>query len=312
MSDDNYKAPDWSVVDWSKTDKALAFDLNVPTIVVSFYRKAVGRPKSVSSRVNWKSIDWNKNNQQISFETKTPLQKVSVARSIVGHPPIKNSVLCAANGQNNRVITDEMIAAINWEFEKDFHIARQWRVSRERVRQIRQERGLPACLINLIENRSIEVQKWLLENKDRISGMLSSIVARECPTDLPITRKLDIMRSTSIPFVWVPLKRSAADVLPINWGLPNLVINAVWNKCCNWAASNRYKYQKEKSTVKYISQGRWGRISVCDLVKTDGEIRSLVVAEIDKAVKLGVTPKWDVIETFGIQRPDETQNQTAA
>jgi len=208
------------------------------------------------------------------------------------------------NERSDRIVTEEMILSVKWEYEQDAAIARQWHVSRERVRQIRQERALPICKVNVRDPESHKFLVWLLENRASVEGKAASIVANQAPFELNKNCKYRTMKKSGIPFLWSDLRKSPSLSMPINWDLPNAIIDAVWNRSFNWSSNCRTKYSKPKSF--WVCHYQYP-LTKCISDNKDGIVQ-IIHDEISKAIRVGITPRWDDLARYGISR-NETNGE---
>lgn len=279
---------DWPSVDWNKSSRELCLELNVHYSTVNHARMKFGHPKVGTRKtrhIDWSRVDWSKNNQQIAGELGIMPGSVAGYRQRLGRP---------SNGYTPRVISNEMIEAADWVNTKDVTIARQWGVSRERVRQIRLVQRKPRCVISSVVTTYQDIEKWLLANKDFVSGKLASEVAEMCPVVAAIDLKYRVMKKVDIQFLWRRHKTGLAATLDVNWDIPNDILSWIWNKCDNWAAINRYRYKKPKA--KYFRG--WRTISQEDFAGIP-ELLKAVRAELEKARKVGLRPNIKELQEYG-------------
>lgn len=292
---------DPSTIDWDKPNNMLAAELNVAAIRISKLRKLHGRPKLFNyqtAHIKWNELDWTKNNQQLSRELGIGISGIVKHRIRLGHPqpPAESS---------NKAVTSEMIEATDWAMVHDTHLARDWGISRERVRQIRQQNQKPKCQLNSCDSLTMELEKWLIENKDSIAGMLASEVADMCPVVLNKTQKFYVMKKSEIPFIFKRQRQHSSLDLPINWELPNAFLEAIWNRCRNWASSTRNRFSISKSPHKHHGNINKGRANMFDMEM----LSPMISAEIEKATKLGIKPDLERLKEYSYLTPVE-QEQT--
>ncbi len=276
----------WSKIDWDKSNREIMAETRKSYPAVISARKTLGHPPLRTfalSHIDWKNLDWSKGDNQLSAENKCTVGAVKGIRARLGLP---NG---SPNGEkSNRIVSKEMIESVNWESLRDIDLAKQWHVSRERVRQIRQQNGFPVCNRNSFRPMSREFEEWIIANKDGIEGKIASEVADLCPITISHLEKLKIMRKSSIPFLFRQKRKSIALSLPINWELPNSILENVWNKCHNWAASNRLKHNFPEA--KFLHHGLIVKGEPVNYSKLEGFDDALNV-ELAKASKIGITPR---------------------
>lgn len=284
-----YTHIDWKHVDWNKSSRELSAELDVGYSVVNQYRWRYGHQKVGTKKtrhIDWSKVDWSKNNQQIAGELGILPGSVASYRQRFRKPPSK--------GHKPRVVTKEMIEAVDWVNTRDIAISKQWGVSRERVRQIRLVKNKPRCVLRTTIALHEEVERWLLANKETISGMLAHEVSELCPIDAAREIKFRTMKKVDIQFVWRKSKQSLAEVYDVNWAIPNNILDWIWNRNEHWAAVNRWKLQKPKA--KYFR--RWRIMDEAQFAQVPGLVKA-VQAEIEKAKKVGVEPKIQELREYG-------------
>jgi len=277
----NPKENVWATVNWDESNYEIAEKTGKSYATVLNTRRAVGHPPLRTKKmahVDWRNLDWQKNNQQIAAENHVDANTVRNIRI-----RLKAPVSVGHKGWS-RKITDEMILAVDWEFTRDMDISKLWHVSRERVRQIRQQRNFPVCTIGFRDSMSREFAKWLKQNAETIKGKIARDVADSCPINLDMYRRLLIMKKSGIPFIFRGLRQSIALKLPVNWELPNILLDNIWDKNKNWASNCRVRYSLD--APKYNSCF----VPIAEFVNLNG-LQPLILAEMEKAKALNITPR---------------------
>lgn len=283
-----YSDTDWKSLDWDKSNLRLSMELGIPAAYISVARQVAGRPKMGGrGNINWRELDWSKNDQQLAFETGTLPHTVRHYRRKIRGP--------SANGELHKakLFTDEYVASIDWKNTRDITIARECHCSREYVRQIRLSRRLPVCQLNSVDTETMKFEKWISDNREQIAGKLASVVADFCPIVLSKCRKFQLMKKSQVQFIWQQPRKATHLKLPINWELPNIAIEAVWDKCCYWAGNTRCKYSISKPKFN-ICGGRG---------KDNPALKSAIECELEKAISIGVSPRFENLAEFGIVAP---------
>lgn len=82
----------------------------------------------------FKALDWTKSNVDLSRETGYSLGVLSNWRRRLNMPLVN---------MFTKKVSEEQLSSADWENRRDIDLAREWGVSRERVRQLRAERNSP-------------------------------------------------------------------------------------------------------------------------------------------------------------------------
>jgi len=282
---------DPATIDWDKPNNMLSAELNIPAINISKLRHKFGRRKLFNAKtahVNWRQLDWTKNNQELSRELGISITSIVKQRLRLGHAqPI--------NPQKNRAVTQEMIEAVDWSICHDSHLAKQWGITRERVRQIRQQNQKPKCQLNTCDSLTMEFEKWLLDNESTVTGMLAAEVANMSPSTLNKSRKFYVMKRTRIPFIFKRFREHSSINLPINWYLPNVFIESIWNKSHNWAASTRNRFSLPKAEFTHHKNLDQDGSHLFDMES----LYPLISDDIEKVTKLGIKPNMERLKKYG-------------
>lgn len=272
---------DWKSLDWDKSNLELMSELGINSVQVSAGRLLYGHGKLCNARyrhIPWRKLDWTKNNQELAIETGVSIQVVQKIRHRLNHPAV-NGVY--RNRRESAV--PEMLATTDWQWERDADIARRFGVSRERVRQIRLEHRLPECLIRGAQNdaETLLAQKWICANRNSLDGRIATEVADECPGNLKIERKYDLLRKWGVKLQYYKHPLPAEAGLPINWELPNQLIELIWNRPKAWASLNRYRWNKVSPKYETRFVGLESALKNPDCVKA-------IEVEIEKAKAAGI------------------------
>lgn len=248
---------DWSKVDWDKSNYELCTELFGPYVsnfpkksgLISHYRKKFGHPKIGTFRtrtIDWKALDWSKSNNELARQINFSANVIRDYRARLGNPPSY-----ARGGNRPRcVITDEMINAADWANVRDNQLARSWGVSRERVRQIRLERRMPAfCGVTSQMKEMQEAVLWLNEHADQLNGKYMVEIAREMPGDRNYTWKRRALHASKVKYRrGGPYAFSTKTAMAANWELPNRVLVSIWgwNPKCVGSIRGRYSNKSPK------------------------------------------------------------------
>lgn len=308
---------DWRAVDWDKSNAELIVELGLNTYergIVSTMRHTFGHPKLGSKKtrhIKWRELDWAKNDGQLSGELGVTIGLIRQMRYKLGAPLSPNAVP-GPNSKSYRIVSKEMIAAVpDWSKVRDVQLAKQWRVSRERVRQIRLQYRFPVCQLEYapkVATMHAQVIEWVKANEATIKGKLASEVVKQMPFKDTMFRNgiYRAMKETGVPFVWRKARQSIADELDINWELPNPVIAACWNTKAHWVPINRNRMNKQPDqwSGRYGTRGRNRRFRHLD------ELKYKVRVEVEKAVRRGVTPQFERLKQLGVYEYEHQQTTT--
>lgn len=249
----------WKSVNWDKSNLELSADHLIPTQTIAINRRKHGH-KALPNQLrnyDWTGIDWTKNNQQIARETGRRIAIVASARTMLYKPKGKRRV----DGIHCKV-SQEQIDAADWLYDTDSELGRAWKVSRERVRQLRLELKKPECLLKHTQPGVKEAKKWLVQNRAMIEGTNAHAVLEMMPGVLRTPTKMSILKHSGINFDWSrQLKWGPESKTPLNFDLPNIWLTKIWKFCFNGVASCRYLHHAGRPkwkagggfTKKYLS-----------------------------------------------------------
>ena len=247
--------PDIANINWDLSDVELADIYGWRLTTCRALRSQFGHrkvPKSMRA-VDWNSVDWSLNNQQIARKFGANPSIVARVRVELNKPQSPGYVKfsrCA--------ISKEELNRIDWTNTADVEIAQKWNLSRERVRQIRLQLGIPASArrSRSVSPENMAILTWIEKNRDILENMRFMDAFRMCPI---VTVKFKFKRmadragvkliSTSIQ------RRGPLSMFPIDWNLPNLMLAYIWGLHHQRIANERSIYKKPKS--KWI--WRWNQ-----------------------------------------------------
>lgn len=217
----------WSSFDWSKSDYVLSKDLAVTPLTVNKWRFTVCSGK-VPNRfakydVDFEALDWQKNDSLLSKEWKLSSSVIGAYRRRFSKPfPTVNAY--------NTILTGEKWDSVDWAQTKDVDIARQFGVTRERIRQLRAQLGKPDCMVKGLGSKAIEVLRWVRENRESLNGKSMREVSELVPhTGMVRSQVYELLHRTDVVFgpdVRKTYKGFNWDVL--NWKLPNIVLGLIY------------------------------------------------------------------------------------
>lgn len=168
-------------------------------------------------------------------------------------------------------------SAVNWRELRDVDVAFKYGISRERARQLRNKIGRP-CINKRKSGNQIVIENYA-------AGVKLPATAAEFYSMLP----LEIGKHTAYTLfrkIGLPLNydREVHPVPPVDWRLPNTVIDAIWSSGKeNWAANTRSRLGKPESTW-HIGGGQ-------GFTLTPGGLKQLLACALGQAAtaaKLGV------------------------
>lgn len=280
----------WSKQDWNKTNRELVASTgySYPTICAKRnrygYRKYPGNTSKYST-IEWDKVNWVKQDCEIARELGIPINSVRFWRNKLKVPQPQNK---GHKHYKNKRITEEKIEAADWVNMMDAEIAREWSVSRERVRQIRELRKKPSCRYGTISSATKKIIAWLYEHKSDVEGKSSLVVGAMIPNTIAANmhQANKAMRLSGLNFDWK--KKSRPFLIPvdkIDWRLPSVLLEAIWNASHNRIATTRYNNQFPKPI--------WSLRGTTNPNKNP-ELIAAIHAQIDVAKTFGKVPreKW--------------------
>jgi hypothetical protein len=257
---------DWSKVDWDKKSGLLAVELGVSIGVVCQRRKTMGhKAKSVRENTDWSGVDWTLSNGEIAMRLQVHQTDVRMER-LARHIP-----KCESHA---KTVTQAMVESADWVQKRDVDLAKEWGVSREYARQLRQMNNKPKSRYHCIKPDAIRAYTWLDAHQSEISGMVAGEVARMIPIRASVASKMRHLRHWCMknpagdPFVY-PKNHCKVHDDWVDWRLPNVLLSMIWDMSGSWAAIQRCQRQHGKHT--------WSPRS------NDLAFRDAVAAEMDKA-----------------------------
>lgn len=239
----------WEGLDWTKSNMDLSCEFDVSTITVGKWRDIItGRScqKHPAKKLNidWDSLDWSKNNTTLAKELGIPYRDVRRARTVLRKPfPSKDSY--------HRVIDRDKLDAVDWEMTKDVDIAKQFNVSRERIRQLRNELQKPACLVKGLGLNATACVKWMLKHKTELDGKIRRDIADMFNKEHPdVFTRSEVYKSIHMSNIKISLDRPKygryrkRDWSGVNFSLPNIVLQMIYDFPSHIIAVSRDKYFK--------------------------------------------------------------------
>lgn len=216
----------WQSFDWSKSDHALAKDLAVSPITVNRWRFTVshGIPDRFEKYdMDFEAFDWKKNDSLLSKEWKLSSSVIGSYRRRFNKPyPTVNAY--------NTIVTVEKLDSVDWEQTKDIDIARQFGVSRERVRQLRAQLGKPDCQVSRLGQKAVAVLNWAKQNREGLDGKSIRDISELVPHGgISRDQVYQLLRRTDIKF-GPDTRRSYRGFNwdALNWKLPNIVLALIY------------------------------------------------------------------------------------
>lgn len=270
----------WAAVDWSKSDAQISAELDVSYTTAQRWRFTITNKgqRSVAGRkfdVDWESLDWSKNNSMLSRELGIPQQSISNIRYRLNKPfPTKNAY--------NTKYTQEQLDAVDWEWTKDTEIAKAFGMSRERVRQLRNQLQKPKSKLEHLSQNQTAVMLWLRDHRSEVEGKALKEAAEIIPANgLSRTAMYKLLQlHTDIEFApGSKEKRRGFDWDSVNWKLPNIVLQMIYDMPKNAVANSRGRNFKEKPA--------WHLGGYSKLIN-DPDFMSELAAERNKAADLGI------------------------
>lgn len=234
-------------------------------------------------------IDWNKNNQVLSRE-------LGVSVTVIANARRNHKAQYPTVGSYDTKVTTEMIESAEWEWEKDISLARKWRCTRERVRQIRNQYQKPACKVAGLSEIPGKIVRYILEHKDLFVGKAQAEAYDLLPEKawgFSRQQAYLAMSRAGIDLKLVHKRRySTFDYRKVDWSLPNNVLSIIWGlKQYSFAVQrNQYPHDRKK---KWWMGGFSAEIfSVEFLSSARAELNKAKAEGIDNTDQLEAWIKW--------------------
>lgn len=281
----------WAEVDWTKTNLEISIETGVPEYSIRRTRLIrTGKsnaPLSKSKAVDWTLIDWSKNNQVLSKELGINVNTINHHRARLhkGMPSKKSYQF---------KITPEQIQSIDWEFETDMEISRRFSVSRERIRQIRNEKQLPACRVKGTRTMNGSLLRYILKNEDRFKDMSLEEAYNAIPdSEKGACSRDNIFRQllkSKLQFKQRAfVKYRAFDYSKIDWRLPNKAISLIWKM-------PTYRLAIERSKYLHLGREKMWKMGGFSKQAHDPELLAAIQAELRKAIAEGTDNTAEVMD----------------
>lgn len=272
---------DWQAVDWDKTNIVIAAEVGVSSVTVANYRVRYGhrRRPFMTGDVDWEKVDWTQSNGQIAGALGVSISHVLQARQYYGKPAYAMDRDSQRQRSHKNIrVSQEQIDAADWVNSTDVMLARQWGVSRERVRQFRLEQQKPACRFEHMEEETIKALLWLEEHRAEIEGKHFTEAAKLIPGEFGMARRHRLLDLSGIP-----LDRQRSSVgrnQRYNFALSNLWLAKIWVVKHNQIGSLRSRY--------LLGKPKWQAHGFARKYASDPAFREAVKLEIEKAKQAGV------------------------
>ena len=287
---------DWSQVDWRKKNFLLVVELGVSQQTLSAKRRLYGfkadygHCKAAIRNANYDAFDWTKSNFQLAVDHGVNAGVVAEQRALRGIP---NAVQRRVKARSD--VNKSRIDSADWLHKQDIILAKEWGISRERVRQIRLENHKPACEHRWKRTapnaKHQKVIDWLLAHRPEIEGKFAGIVAREMipkdVTNLCVSSRLAIMRKSGIQFNFGRFYRrdnttwQCRNQDDMNWSLGDKMLAIIWNRCDATISNIRSRFSKPSCKWSFRLEHR-------NTTVQDPAFYAAVEAEIDNAIKHGI------------------------
>jgi hypothetical protein len=171
-------------------------------------------------------------------------------------------------------------SAVNWRELRDVDVAFEYGISRERARQLRNKIGRP-CVNKRKSSNQITIENYVAVRK-------LPATAAELYSQLPIKigkhTAYAMFRKIGLDLDFRPPRGATPRIFPVDWRLPNTVIDSIWSRGrYNWAANTRSRLGKPESAW-HIGGGR-------GFTLTTGGLKQLLACALEQAAtaaKVGV------------------------
>jgi len=184
-------------------------------------------------------------------ETRKELGKVYRDLKALSDEPFKSII---AIGEN-----------VDWS-RQDVEIAKEYGVTRERVRQVRIARGAAQPRLKQATPIARRVRDWIEANPDKHGQAtrldISEATGASVSTVSSVTGRMGfkIARNSSAAATWPDR---------VNWDLPNQMLAQIWDISCQYISNTRCKHNK--------GRGRWLKLSIA--LRENSEFIRLCEAE---------------------------------
>lgn len=234
---------DWLSVDWSKTTADIARELGADYATVYRQRFLLGKPRNTKlSNLPWHTVDWSQTNGTIAAQLGTNATNVRIWRQKLGKPVSTVS----RQAEHRRIVPLDVIQSADWANETDCMIGRRWNVSRERVRQIRQEGHYPECRWKAMTEPAVRFCAWVAKNLESLKTQDFSAVIDAYPAKSEISRCTCRKLLPQFGFTVLRNRRMSESMKTypydaFNWGLPNKVLGMIWGTAAENLANLRVR-----------------------------------------------------------------------
>jgi hypothetical protein len=237
------------------------------------FSSLLGRTKY--SDIGWLSLDWTKQDAELARELSLSPTVVRSYRRRLNQPRSPRS------GQHaeGRKVDMEVVAKADWANFRDVDLARQWGITRERVRQLREQLKAPPCRFGRHSPAAVKILLWLEKNRAEVEDKQASEIAKLIPYDYTLLTVYKCLRASGIPFKWCSNRKPERPIDEMNWELPNRVLEIVWHVSRNRAGIYRYLQKKQPP--------RWDARGKRKLEELPPELLEALRAELKKAKEHG-------------------------
>lgn len=178
----------------------------------------------------------------------------------------------------NKKITDTMLQEADWLNNTDSMLSRKWNVSRERVRQIRNNFGAPKCIYFQKREKTKKNIIWLNENREKLQTEYARRVVEQMPEKTDMMAGYKLLKSVKFSCNFSQGWRSNVNYSNMNWNLPNIVLGKIWGaKAYNFAT---IRHRTQKGSPKWRVNG-FNK----EKLKENGEFMEAINQEIIKSGK---------------------------
>lgn len=129
---------------------------------------------------------------------------------------------------------------VDWTL-RDVDLSRKYGVTRERCRQVREERGAPRSSYHFLRGPSVLFSAWVQQHR-HLSGLLSIKEVIE-ESEIPILTHTARARCRRLGFRIMPyVYLRWYQKIPVNLDLPNGDLEKIWGLHYNTVANSRSRY----------------------------------------------------------------------
>jgi len=192
------------------------------------------------SYIDWENLDWTKQDSVLGRELGLLSTIVRGYRLKLGKPR------ALRHGKNStttrRIFAPETLTPEDWQNNRDTDLAKKYKVTRERVRQLREVLKAPPCRFYRRSRASIDVLLWLEKHRDALAGKRAIEIYKQSPSTFSQSVFYALPRDSGIPFKTGG--KFARPLDDVDWSLPDTILGEIWNIPKSKMGTYRYRLRK--------------------------------------------------------------------